>query len=534
MAITKWIRGDVAVGYRIDPTSDTEWKTLVGELTLKVDAHATRPLRRILEVVRENGCRSVICEQRYIDADYRSEYSAFWSRRFDDRCATTVRVHFFGTEVGPDDLHALPEDPEYLGYTILRPTELGPVGRTVIAPPAELKGATLTTVCDTPTLFGRCLPVTGVPFYQQDGEFMSCSHAAAWTCHYVAHGRGEIPRRLTADITQLSPAELSRFRALPASGLTSEQLQALFTTVGMPAILYAASDLPPVPGGGRLGYRRSDSEKVPRFPPARSIYRKRILGVVCKYLNSGFPVVVITNQHAFTLVGWQPLANGDVRLIAADDQVGPYEKIDSVLHDRRMPWAMFMIGVPPKVYLTGEGAETFVSMLLGAEADIARAETDTPITRAMELASGLLPKGRISVRSRLMECSEYKRRMEKQGRDEDVLQLYRLSHLPHWVWVVELQDRALRAAGEPCVVAEGVLGATSHDDLPSVHLLATEDIALDVPASAHTDLMGDGDQSALDAGVSQAAGADADGLGHVVIPHAAVAIGAFDPWKPLI
>lgn len=39
---------------------------------------------------------------------------------------------------------------------------------------------------------------------------------------------------------------------------------------------------------------------------------------------------------------------------------------------------------------------------------------------------------------------------------------YQRMQLSRFVWVVELTDRALRDAGEPCVLAEAVVDATDH------------------------------------------------------------------------
>jgi hypothetical protein len=42
--------------------------------------------------------------------------------------------------------------------------------------------------------------------------------------------------------------------------------------------------------------------------------------------------------------------------------------------------------------------------------------------------------------------------------------------MSHWIWVVEATDRAARALGERCVLAEAVIDATDH--LRDLHVLA--------------------------------------------------------------
>src|SRR4051812_16372580 len=66
-----------------------------------------RPLERCLEVARAGGARTVVVETRYIDLDYRSEYSSFFSKTFAEIPDTAHRLHFFKSEIAADQLEAL-------------------------------------------------------------------------------------------------------------------------------------------------------------------------------------------------------------------------------------------------------------------------------------------------------------------------------------------------------------------------------------------------------------------------------------------
>jgi hypothetical protein len=443
-----------------------------------------RPFAQVLQVAQANGCTCVVVEERYIDPDYRSEYSAFWSRRFEDRPALARRLHFFQGEIDPSQLSTAPTKAGYLGYSVLRPTQLGPVGGTILKPPRELDDGVLTSVLDRPSLFGNPLEVEGVPFCQQDGEFLVCAHTAAWLCHYVAQERGIIGRWVTADLAAIPSAEGSKHRPLPSTGLTGEQMQAVFSALGIPALFYDMNRLPklpadlPLPSGRRRRRERHEEHD-------RRTERERILRVVCKYINSGFPVVVLTegtDAHAFTLVGWQQ-AGDHIRLLACDDQVGPYEVIDDPLtasREHRAKWRSLMVPLPEKVFFTGEAAET-------------RARNLPELTLARIDAAGLAPPdeltllaeslhrldGPISLRARLIEGRRYKTVAGRQERSAEVTKLIRLAHLPHWVWVVEMQDRAARERGEPCVLAEWIFDSTAHDDVPLERLASTRSATTD-------------------------------------------------------
>jgi hypothetical protein len=255
-----------------DPSVKDHWDDLLAVFTEDVTSESVSPFARILQIARNHGCRTVVVEQRYADPDFKSDYSRFWSQRFNDVGSHTARMHFFRDRFSVEAAHDLrAHRSTYLGYAVLRPTPLGGIGRCVLAPPRALAGAQLTQVVDRPTLFGTRLKVEGVPFYQQDGEFLRCAHAAAWICHYVAFGRGAVARRLTADLDIAQRP--SPYRMLPSSGLSLEQLQGVLTDLGMPALFYDVTDLPELPARLARGWRERS--------------RERILRVVCKYLNSG-------------------------------------------------------------------------------------------------------------------------------------------------------------------------------------------------------------------------------------------------------
>ena len=151
--------------YRPDPAEPGHWAWFANLLGGGAVRHYLRPLEAVLSVAREQDCRCVVIEERYLDLDYRSEYSLFWSRRFENHASVAKRVHFFRTPLTAEVLHDIPSDAEYIGYAVLRPTALGAVGRTVLSPPPRVsQDAVLCVVEDHPNLFGNRLTVRGVPF----------------------------------------------------------------------------------------------------------------------------------------------------------------------------------------------------------------------------------------------------------------------------------------------------------------------------------------------------------------------------------
>src|SRR4051794_32208472 len=182
-----WVDPDTH-GWIHHPVGVAGWDAMLK----RYDAGPNDPLARVFEVARAHRCRTVIEENRYVDPDYRSEYSAFWSQRFPTRPAFARRLHFFRRLIRDEHLpSALDADTVgYVGYATLKPIAPGRVGRTVLRPPPRLSNATLALATDRISLFGTPLEVRGAPFVEQDGEYLRCAHAAAWMCHYSAALRG--------------------------------------------------------------------------------------------------------------------------------------------------------------------------------------------------------------------------------------------------------------------------------------------------------------------------------------------------------
>ena len=452
---TPWVDPNTH-GWVHHPRDNADWSKLLDDY----GASPAEPLANVFAAARVNRCRTVVVENRYVDPDYRSEYSAFWSHRFLDRPAFARRLHFFSRRITHAQLHRLPEDHGYLGYATLRPIAPGLVGRTMIAPPARLVAkATMTLATDQVSLWGNELTVRAAPFCEQDCEYLRCAHAAAWMCHYYAACRGLVGRRLTAELVDLTPLSGTGDRALPSKGLYPHQLQSIFGGTGQPAMFYGISNLPSVEG---VDDPPKEYEADGETPRAAGLYDTRIFSVVCRYLNAGFPVLVGTIDHAFVIVGWYRERQDRIRFVICDDQHGPYEIVKSPFSDRRAPWHTLMIPLPPKVYLSAEVAESTAHFLIRAWASNPIAQPEWR-TLAAELVAD---ENNISRRTFLRSNVGYKKMLDSQGRGEDAVRALRLARLPHWVWVFEAHDRKLRAAGKPSVLAEVVFDSTSRDGAP--------------------------------------------------------------------
>jgi len=234
--------------------------------------------------------------------------------------------------------------------------------------------------------------------------------------------------------------------------MTLNQVQAVFGTLGQPALFYGLSSMPRVQG---VPNPVPDKDSQGKALPA-GLWDTRLFSVICRYLNAGFPVLIGSQDHAFVLVGWFR-ENGDVRFVACDDQLGPYEVIDSPFTHYKAPWMSIMVPLPPKVLLSGESAESAAYRAFRGLA--------LQVPALKPLADGL-EDGSIELRSSLRESKRFKRSLAEQTSSPEVLRMLRLAHLSHWVWTVEAHAVAACGHGDPCVMAEAVFDSTSFDLAP--------------------------------------------------------------------
>lgn len=454
----------------VDLNGDDEaWLALFDEY--REGSANPRPLERCFEVARAGGAMTAVIEGRYVDRDYRSEFMAHLAKRFEPLSAVTRRIHFFRSRLESDEVWRLREDPGYLGYMVIRPTQFGTVGRSVLVPPPELSGAVRTSVPERVYFFGQLLTVRGVPFMEQDAQVDRCSHTAAWVCHYSAWVKHLVARRNVAEFSLLADHSLTGGRPLPSRGLTVGQLADLMRRFDLSPLLHEVSKLEdPTPEGWATEPARTDEEDR----------ENRVTTICCRYLNSGVPLIVATANHAFVLCGyWQEHEpkNGRTRtkLVRHDDQRGPYivvadvlADVDEVTNHEYGSWDYLIVPLPEELWATGESVERTAAEMLGPAASVLAA--DHP--QVSEVLESLDAKT-LALRTFSNSSNHFKHELIKRCRDEKLLREYRVARFPRFIWVVEFVDRQKWKAGEASVFGEIVFDGTSTDWYPrpiAVHL----------------------------------------------------------------
>ncbi len=456
--------------------SDPDWKSLLD----RYPCVNQLPLKRCLEVARLGGASTVVIETRYIDRDYRSEFSAFYSRTFGAVPDSAHRLHFFRSPLAQHQLWDLPADSGYLGYVVIRPSELGRVGRSVLKPPPGLDDAVRAKIEDAVNFFGQRLTVEGMPFVQQDTQLGRCAHAGVWMCHYLAHMRGDVERKTMAEVSLSADPGLGMGRPLPSSGLTVQQLLELLRLFGLPPIFYDIENLPSSTGPWALPPSKLSPQMRKKHP---GFWDRRIFQICCRYLNSGFPFLVTTQNHVFVLCGYRRRPrNGAadwIEFIRHDDQRGPYLTVDDVFADRDpdtgyqyAPWQSLIVPLPDKLWLPPDPVERQAADLLEGLANRVRRQVPESAHFLRRVRTR-----RIGLRTYAIPSNEFK--LALKGRvDDSLCREYRVARFSRFIWVAEAIDRDRRAAGDPPVLGEAIFDATSSEHNPVWLALHTPGVAV--------------------------------------------------------
>lgn len=392
-----------------------------------------RQLREVFALAQSHGTASVLEERRYIDLDYRDEHSKFYSTTFRRYPSVAHRLHFFTAPLRADLQNLAQLTTDYVGYSVMKPLPTSPVGRTMLRPPnaADLDGATFCTARDEVHLFGETFVVRAMPFMSQDAQYLRCAHTVQWMVLYHAHlNRGD-PRRVPSDIQQASTGGQVLGRQLPSAGLSEPQLLVSLHKLG----------LSPTRRGLPQAREGSEGESV-----------QSLFGTLCRNINSNFPPIVLSKEHAWVVCGYgrSPDRDGRERIVLYrhDDARGPYQRVEDPWDDVYVPWLIAVTPLPRKLFLEDDRAEMLGTWWLSERA------------RTIDGLRERIDDGRVTFRSYAIEGVTFK--MKASRLPGPVARLYRVMHLPRWIWVVELVDCDRRGTQLGSVLGEALIDGTAH------------------------------------------------------------------------
>jgi hypothetical protein len=337
---------EVSVGHAYDLDAHTTKK-----IATEIDAadpmkHGSRgSTDGVIDAFRPTA-KTMLIELDYFDIDYRSEFSASHETSFAARHPETRRMHFFSQRI--EDIHSLIDYIEhakssYLGYVILRPQFPGSIGRSLISPtgtsspqtgdeatdtasnstmPQIIGGTSLgrrirTAVPEVVELFGITMRGYGVPYMEQDAHLLRCAHVSAWLCHYTAVLRGRVPRRVSSAFHFAEDETGSYGRQYPSHGLSTNVLSRILRKLDLPPEIIDSQAWITSANTRQLDwYHRSGLKRQVRNLPEDSVDRIRIwasdtvTSEICRYLNSGIPVILADDGEEHTQVICGYIRNG--------------------------------------------------------------------------------------------------------------------------------------------------------------------------------------------------------------------------------
>lgn len=229
-------------------------------------------------------CQTVLEEPTYFDRDYLAEFAAFYctsSRGYANRCR---RLHFFARPgLSRADLkRALRGSPRaarsiqdsYLGFSVIRPLDATPLGRTVLRWYVDLTPNTTPRVTDPSRIYrvhlaGLELTVHGLAWQQQDTAVGACATVALWTMLHSSAFDDHHAIPATAEITRYAHTTASLgSRIFPSDGLNVYQVLEAIKETGLAPVFLAPK------------------------APADGFSRERFSAGCAVLLRSGYPVLL--------------------------------------------------------------------------------------------------------------------------------------------------------------------------------------------------------------------------------------------------
>lgn len=490
---------------RLCPSAQTDLPTELG-FTPRVPKTGGSGARKQTEFVGPIGAvinafnaSTAIVEFEYFDLDYRSEFTVINQTSFAVDYPLATRIHFFDGHppqhgVYLHDAAGVLSD-QYLGYITIRETSPPSVGRSVICPrktisailcePTTLQDHIRTAVDEYVDLFGIQLRATGVPFMEQDGRLLRCAHVTAWMAHYSAVLRGLVARRPSAEFNSTEVPQ-SYGRSYPSDGLSLMAQSMILSRLDMPPEVLAGDDLlrkltiswhhrPEL----AQAIRESDSAD-------RAILIENLTSTICRYLNSGMPVILNRNDrnHSVLVCGylrWGDLApesrpartlgqSDVVGLVVQDDQKGPYQvvMVNDVIDSAQVAGdandfevdLSIVVPLPRGLWLSGAAAEAAAGMVFAKTVrqrlavlsrrgrhGLSFSERRATLKRLQEIGRAVEakePGGQFTLRSYALSSSDFKYDFCRRITDVRAKRIVGVTPMSKYVWVVELLDRTLR------------------------------------------------------------------------------------------
>jgi len=427
-----------------------------------------------------SSSKTTVLELEYIDKDFRSAFSGYYSSKFEQFSNRAKRLHLFDVEISIDDFFsfsgplterlaelALEQEVKllkkeatvgYVGNIVLRPAGSSIVGRCLLDPRKihrdsdyRIYGCLAEYKAD---VMGETLGVLAFPTQSQDAEVNVCAHTAIWSLfRYLSQRYANYKEQYPFDIALLNK-DLQYGRRFPGRGLYMNQVAAMFGNFGLSAELYQSQDINQAILRSGKGYGWADIYPIVDSDGKELDDTDQVKNVLFHYIHchidSGLPPVLgllngtTTDDyrgHAVVAVGVKyadfkeaPVVkrNGRVKLnsdflngvVVNDDTRSPYyvvsrnlEPMQDKLEYNSGVIDSMVVPLPDKVFMNAETAEVLTTDTINKH--------PRPAPDDVEL-----------VRSLVCTSSRNYKQFRRNSDDAYSRKLVELP-LPHFMWITE-------------------------------------------------------------------------------------------------
>jgi hypothetical protein len=420
--------------------SDEDWRNFYKHC----EGYITQLAFQLIYTYLKDTTKTAVIEKGYVDADYRDTYFNFFSSKFAQYPSKTIRVNFFTSKISSRMLFKLDQyQHDYIGFIILRPNRVAPIGRTILDPSKLPFVSGHICTAEYPVhILGAELIAKGFPYMSQDTDVTVCAHAACWMIfRYFSQRYNRYAEKWPYEVTQLTK-DVSTGRLVPSKGLTAYQVTEMFSNFGFSPEVYIRSQQPDL-----------------------------FNHLLYMYVESGLPVVAALSKHshAITIIGHisdynLPVkttpASSDILLtgfIANDDNFLPYHAIRK---DDPIPnngyWSRFRV----------DEIDTFIVPLyekihVSAEHIVKLSEAIlTNNILGLNARSNLLKYKDIITRTFLTSSKSFKKMRRKDVIPFGISDVYCELPMPKFIWICEISTPDMFK--ERKVVGEILFDATAN------------------------------------------------------------------------
>lgn len=268
----------------------------------------------------------ILEEPNYFDRDFLAEFEAYYGRNVRGYPNICRRLHFFSTHldrarlrraVGGGPIVCRDLQNHYLGFCVIRPIPVAPLGRTVLRwypePPNRPRIHEPRRTYHV-HVAGLELTVDGLAWQQQDTAVSACATSAIWTMMHSSafDTRHAIPT--TADITRAAHRTASLGdRIFPSAGLTTIQIAEAIKELGLQPMIMDGD------------VEHSDGRVL-------GFTRERFASLCSSLVRSGYPVLLGGDLADEAGVGGHALCMVGVR----EPQHAPAPAGEFALQDRNL------------------------------------------------------------------------------------------------------------------------------------------------------------------------------------------------------